>query len=151
MRISSRSLVPKDIEGFRPGDVFGGNGFDAVYFRRQKVPESRLTDFDFLSLHNKEVIDHSKDLNADKWLVFLFERETGDEPEPNQVVYFSVYLHDAIFFAKNQVKAKSEGVMVKACKSGYSMMTKIMENAPEIQKERLRCEYKTFLEQYGDK
>jgi hypothetical protein len=143
--------VPKNIDGFRPGDVFGGNGFDAVYFRRQKVPESRLTDFDFLSLDKKEYVENNIALGMEKWLVLLFERETGNEPEPNQVIYYNVLLGDPMSFVKNQIKAKSEGMIVKSCKSGYDMMHKIMENVPEIQRNRLGLDHRSFLKNYGDR
>jgi hypothetical protein len=153
MRSSSQSLVPKNIkhiEGFKSGDVFGGTGYDAIFFRRHKEPESSLVDFDFCLLAQKEQMEFSEELGSHKWLILLFEHDKDSlEPVPNRIRYFQAYLGDALIFAKNQTKARSEGLMVKCCMSGFNLLAKVIQpaNIPEL-KHDILVDAKKFCKKY---
>ena len=145
-------MVPKNIEGFKAGDVFGGNGFDAVFFRKKRVPEVNITDFSFLRLENREIIDHNVHLDMDRWLVVLFERTLEANVEPDILVYYQVVIGDPIQFAKNQVKAGCEGFMTKVCKSGFMMTFKTLEPAFSVNpglEESLNEDYLKFCSKIG--
>ena len=132
--------------------MFGGNGFDAVFFNRKKIPEVIITDFNFLSLAEKELVDHNVVLDTDRWLVILYERTNESDVEPNVLVYYQACLGDPIQFSKNQVKAGSEGFLTKACKSGYLLAFDILKPAfetnPDLFK-RLGDDYRKFLNKHG--
>lgn len=147
-------MVPKNIDGFKVGDVFGGNGFDAVFFHKKKIPEVNITDFSFLRLENKEIIDHNVHLGMDRWLVILFERTLISNIEPDILVYYQAVIGDPVQFAKNQVKAGCEGFMAKSCLAGYTMTFKIIEPAFSINpglEDSLNEDYMKFCKKIGYK
>lgn len=105
---------------------------DGIYFHRRMSKSTwtesskQIYEFVFAKFPDGSVFEHNQEYNSDRWWVLLFEpHET--KIDQNNAILFQCYLGDALYFAKNQAKAGSQGILVKKSNQGYDILSTFLK------------------------
>lgn len=109
------------VSSIKKDDIFDGQAFDGCYFRKDAVPETIKWSYNFMRFGQFVKIAKNEELQTECWLIVLFEPVNEDSGEYN-VVYYQAYLGDPLCFVKNQVKANSQGIVIKKCVPGFKII-----------------------------
>lgn len=140
------------IDKLNAKNVFDGKPFDGVYFKSGKshIDGRDAYTFDFIQFNEPQLLDHNEDLGSDRWLMLLFEKASDDGGI--EVVFFQAYLGDVLYYAKNQAKAGSQGLVIKKSQAGFKIILKILQLYPTLVDmiETAKEEYAHFVLNHPD-
>lgn len=107
----------------------GEQSLDGLIFRRKSGAEEQANNWLCTYMHFPEgqKFSHNEELNEDAWCVLLFE-PARDEEGKADMIYYQCYLGDVLKFAQNQIRANSQGVIVKKCIMGYKVLKHTIRN-----------------------
>lgn len=116
---------------------------DGFYFRNQKKAsegtliekkefKNNIEELEYRAKINYIYFDdgfvgtYDEELGSYKYLFLLFEPIKKDSALCN-TVYFKAWLGDPLFYMKNQIKAGSQGIIVREAVPGYNAVLQLME------------------------
>lgn len=113
----------------REEDALHGKPVDGIYFK--KLDDIGITyNVDFISFTPGTKFSIHEETGYPRWLVVLFEQD-GDT-DVYDVFYHQAVIGDIMYFVNNQIKAGSQGMVMKTSKPGFQAIYGMMKSSPAV-------------------
>lgn len=108
----------------RPEQMLGGKSVDGIYFKHSNQGE-QLYAVDFMHFAPDIKTELVEELGSYKWLAVLFEEASDGQPGYD-CIYHQAVLVDPMVFVNNQMKANSQGFVIKKSILGFTLIKELL-------------------------